>query len=75
MVFQEKLLEKADFIFKLTGPAMVRPASSDKWKALLDSYVARKKERWQKNYLLVSYYAAFISVVSQLSFRRAHFRT
>ena len=34
--FQQKLLEKADFIFKLTGPAVVRPASSDKWKAPLD---------------------------------------
>ena len=30
MVFQQKLLEKADFIFKLSGPAMVRAASSDK---------------------------------------------
>ena len=48
MGFQEKPLEKADFIFKLTVPAMVRPASSDKWKAPLDSNVARKKERWKK---------------------------
>ena len=30
MVFQQKLLEKAYFIFKLTGRAMVRAASSDK---------------------------------------------
>ena len=30
MVFQQKLLEKADFIYKLTGWAMVWPASSDK---------------------------------------------
>ena len=29
-VFQQKLLEKANFIIKLTGRAMVRPASSDK---------------------------------------------
>ena len=42
MVFQEKLLEKADFIFKMTDPAMVRPASSDKWKAFFESNVARK---------------------------------
>ena len=34
--FSKKLLEKAYFIFKLTGPAMVRPASSDKWKAPLE---------------------------------------
>ena len=30
MVFQQKLLEKAYFIFKLSGRAMVRAASSDK---------------------------------------------
>ena len=61
MGFQEKPLEKADFIFKLTVPAMVRPASSDKWKAPLDSNVARKKERWKKKLRLVSYYAALVS--------------
>ena len=33
MVFQQKFLEKAYFIFKLSGRAVVRPASSDKWKA------------------------------------------
>ena len=33
MVFQQKPLEKADFIVKMTGPAMFRPASSDKWRA------------------------------------------
>ena len=33
MVLLQKLLEKAYFIFKLTGWANVRPASSDKWKA------------------------------------------
>ena len=35
MGFLQKLLEKADVIFKLTVPAMVRPASSDKWKVPL----------------------------------------
>ena len=30
MVFQQKTLEKADFIVKNTGLAMVRPANSDK---------------------------------------------
>ena len=30
MVFQQKTLEKTDFIVKKTGLAMVRPASSDK---------------------------------------------
>ena len=37
MVFQENLLEKAHFIAKMSGPTMVRPASSDFWKAPLDS--------------------------------------
>ena len=36
MVFQEKLLEKAFFIVKMTGPAMVLPRSSDLWKAPLE---------------------------------------
>ena len=31
--FSAKPLEKANFIVKLTGLAMVRMASSDKWKA------------------------------------------
>ena len=35
MVFQQSLLEKAFFIAKMSGPAMVRPASSDFWKAPL----------------------------------------
>ena len=35
MVFQQKPLEKADFIVKLTVLAMVWPPSSDKWKAPL----------------------------------------
>ena len=38
MVFQQKLLEKSTFfIVKMTGPAMVQPASSDFWKAPLVS--------------------------------------
>ena len=32
MVFQQKLLEKAYFIDKMTGLAIIRPASSDFWK-------------------------------------------
>ena len=36
MLFKQKLLGKAYFIFKLTGRAMVRPVSSDKWKVALD---------------------------------------
>jgi len=34
MVFQQKLLEKAYFIVKMIGSAMVRPASSDLESAL-----------------------------------------
>ena len=33
MVFQQKLLEKTFVIVEITGPAMVRPVSSDFWKA------------------------------------------
>ena len=33
MIVQQKLLEKAYCFVKMTGPAMVRPASSDFWKA------------------------------------------
>ena len=33
MVFQQNLLAKPYFIAKMSGPAMVRPASSDFWKA------------------------------------------
>ena len=40
MVLQQKPLEKADFIVTITGPVMVRPASSDKWKAPLVSFVS-----------------------------------
>ena len=32
MVVQENLLEKAYFVAKMSGLAMVRPASSDFWK-------------------------------------------
>ena len=37
LIFQQKLLEKAYFIAKMSGPAMVQPASSDIWKAPLVS--------------------------------------
>ena len=37
MAFQQKLLEKSIFIVKRTGRAIVRPASSDFWKARSDS--------------------------------------
>ena len=42
MVFQQKLLGKSYFIVKMTAPAMVRPASSDFWKALLVSLPLHK---------------------------------
>ena len=35
MVFQQNLLEKAYFIAKVSGPAMIQPVSSDFWKAAL----------------------------------------
>ena len=33
--FQQTLFEKANFIFKLTGPIMVQPAITDFWKSPL----------------------------------------
>ena len=39
IVFQQKLLEKAYFFVKMTGPAMVWPAISDFWKAPLVTWV------------------------------------
>ena len=33
MVFQQTSFKKANFIAKMSGPAMVKPASSDFWKA------------------------------------------
>ena len=43
MIFQQKLLKKAYFIFKLTGRAMVRPSSPDKWKApLVNPFTANR---------------------------------
>ena len=38
MVFQQNLIEKAYFIAKMSGPTMVRPASSDFWKTPLYNY-------------------------------------
>ena len=47
MVFQQKLWEKAfNLIFKLTGRAKVRPASSDKWKAPFLSSLTHKILLW-----------------------------
>ena len=37
MVLQQKQLEKANFIVKITGPVMVQLASSNKWKVPLVS--------------------------------------
>ena len=48
MVFQQKPLEKADFIVKITCPVMVRLASSDKWKGPLDS-MSQATAQWPKS--------------------------
>ena len=39
MFSQQKFLEKAYFIVKMIGPAMVQPASSDFWKGPLVFYI------------------------------------
>ena len=41
IIFHEKLLEKAYFIFKMNGSSMVRPASSD-WRAPLLGLIKRE---------------------------------
>ena len=43
MVFQQNLLENAYFITKMPGLAMVRPASSDFWKAPLEKNWPEKR--------------------------------
>ena len=45
MVFQQKFLGRAYFIVKMTGPAMVRPAKFDFWKAPLDLFLTRSNFR------------------------------
>ena len=48
--FSAKTLGKSHFIFKLTGRAMVRPSSPDKWKApLVNPFTANNRacERWR----------------------------
>ena len=63
MVFQQKLLKKAYFIVKLTGRAMVRPASPDKWKApLVNPFTANNSLRTQTYFwslLLSSVFAGY----------------
>ena len=44
MVLQQKPLEKADFIVKITCPVMVRLASSDKWKGPLACVPGRRSK-------------------------------
>ena len=57
MVFHQKLLEKSLFNCKMTGPAMVLPASPDFWKAPLvvcKHWVLNWFERWPIHYRLNS---------------------
>ena len=61
--FWAKTLGKSHFIFKLTGRAMVRPASSDKWKApLVIPFTANNSLRTQtylRSSLLSSVFAGY----------------
>ena len=50
MVFLQNLLEKAYFTPKMSGSAMVWPASSDFWKALLVSSFLGITVYW-RNYI------------------------
>ena len=55
MVFQQILYEKADLICQVTAPAMVPPASSDKWKVPLKATKCDGSFLY-KEYLLFYYY-------------------
>ena len=48
MVFQQNVLEKDCFIAKMSCPAMVRPTSSDFWKAPLV-----KQEKSRQDWLIL----------------------
>ena len=55
MVFQQSLLKKACFIAKISGLAMVRPASSDFWKAPLEKPTGHRQVKisfYHLNYLI-----------------------
>ena len=67
MVVQQKLLEKAYFIIKPTGRAMVRPASSDKWKAPLVCASALQPDRKPRKALLQFNLLVVPSVLDKLS--------
>ena len=54
IVFLLKPLNKAYFIFKMTGPAVVRPASSGFWKAPLAYTLAFKRGEGQHENGIVS---------------------
>ena len=41
MVFRWNPLEKANFTAKMSGPTMVRPASSDFWKVPLEAQISK----------------------------------
>ena len=45
VVVQQNLLEKAYFIARMSGPAMVRLASSDFWKTPLVFFIRAKCRR------------------------------
>ena len=59
-----KTLRKSKFLFKLTGPALVQPASSDKWKVPLDYNVMHAQ---QENLLVLAQTTRKDSIQNQIT--------
>ena len=61
-----KTLRKSRFFFKLTGPAMVQPASSDQWEAPLDYNIVHAQ---QENLLVLAQTTRKDSIRNQITKR------
>ena len=75
IAFQQKPSEKADFIVKMTGPVMVRPASSEKWKAPLGLHMGNlfRKARRKLN-IYLSLYDLKSKIITDIAFRILSFQ-
>ena len=63
MVFQQNVLEKAYFTAKMSGQAIVRPASSDFWKVPLDM-----KKSKNQNIFCWPFWAILLAKMTRLSY-------
>ena len=67
MVFNKNSWKKTFFIVKMTGPAMVRPVSSDFWKAPLARYIFQTPQTFNSLYHMLIIYMG-TSLCRTLSF-------